>query len=93
MSLRRLFLSLYLALFAGLTVTAGLYFMDTREEYNRLKAAEVRNRRRLDEAERELREQEKILQRLQTDPAYVERIIRRKLGYAKPDEAIFRFED
>ena len=38
-------------------------------------------------------EQEKILQRLRTDPAYVERVIRRKLGYAKPDEYIFRFDE
>jgi len=30
--------------------------------------------------------------RLRTDPAYVERVIRRQLGYAKPDEFIFRFE-
>ena len=27
------------------------------------------------------------------DPALVERIIRQKLGYAKNDEYIFRFED
>jgi cell division protein FtsB len=40
-----------------------------------------------------LHDQEIVLQRLRTDPAYVEKVIRRKLGYAKPDEFIFRFEN
>ena len=46
----------------------------------------------LAEAQLKLREQEKILDRLRTDPAYVELVIRRQLGYAKPEEMIFRFE-
>ena len=33
------------------------------------------------------------LKRLRTDHAYVEKVIRRKLGYAKPEEYIFRFEE
>jgi cell division protein DivIC len=40
-----------------------------------------------------LKEQEKILQRLQNDPAYVEKIIRQRLHYAKPDEFIFNFRE
>ena len=51
------------------------------------------SRRRLAEAEAKLREQEKILERLRNDPVYVEKVIRRRLGYAKPEEFIFRFED
>ncbi|MBP9914392.1 MAG: septum formation initiator family protein, partial [Opitutaceae bacterium] len=34
-----------------------------------------------------------ILDRLRNDPEYVEKVIRRRVGYAKPDEFIFRFED
>jgi cell division protein FtsB len=33
-----------------------------------------------------------MLERLRSDPAYVEMVIRRRMGYAKPDEFIFRFE-
>jgi cell division protein FtsB len=40
-----------------------------------------------------LKSQERVLDRLRNDPAYVDRVIRKKLGYAKPDEFIFRFED
>jgi cell division protein DivIC len=43
-------------------------------------------------AEARLREQQKTLERLENDPAFVETLIRRRLGYVKPNELIFRFE-
>jgi cell division protein FtsB len=92
LTVRRLLIVLYLALFAGLGVGGGLLFYDARGEYLRLVREEAANRRHLAEAEARLHEQETILQRLRNDPAYVERVIRSKLGYAQPDEFIFRFE-
>jgi cell division protein DivIC len=89
----RVITSLYLVLFAGLGLTAGILFLEARGEYNRLKQVEANNRRTLAEAEVRLREQEKILERLRHDPAFVEKVIRRRLGYAKPDEFIFRFQE
>jgi cell division protein FtsB len=85
-------MSLYLVVFLGVSVAAWLYFDDARKEYRHLREVEAQNRMRLDEAERELRREEVILQRLRTDPAYVEQQIRRRLGYAKPDDVIFKFE-
>ena len=70
-----------------------MYFLDAREEYQRLKRLEAISRQRLAEAQAKLDEQEKILERLRSDPVYVEKVIRRRLGYAKPEEYIFRFED
>lgn len=93
MNLRRLLLLLYLALFAGVGVMATLYFADAREEYRQFRMVEARDRQRLDEAESRLKRQEEILRRLRTDPAYVEQQIRRNLGYARPDETLFRFEE
>jgi cell division protein FtsB len=92
-SLRRLVVTIYLLLFLAVGAASGLYFLETREEYNRLREQEASSRRRLAEAESKLREQEKILERLRHDPVYVEKVIRRRLGYAKPEEFIFRFED
>ncbi len=80
-------------LFAGLGVTGGYLFMDARAEYNRLVQVETLNRNKLAEVQARLKDQEKVLDRLRNDPAYVDRVIRKKLGYAKPDEFIFRFED
>lgn len=93
MKLRRFIVGLYLALFLGVAVTSAIFFWQTQQEYDRLKELEAESRRKLAEAEQKLREQERILERLRTDPAYVEKVIRRRLFYAKPDEYIFRFED
>jgi len=90
---RRVILGLYLLLFAGLGVTGGYLFLDARAEYVRIEKVEATNRQRLAEAEDRLRSQEKVLDRLRTDPSYVDKVIRKKLGYAKPDEFIYRFED
>ncbi len=67
--------------------------MDAHAEYDRLRQVEDLNRSKLAEAQERLKSQERVLDRLRTDPAYVDRVIRKKLGYAKPDEFIFRFED
>lgn len=93
MNLRRVIVTVYLLLFLAIGAASGIYFLDAREEYNRLQQQEAASRRRLAEMETKLREQEKILERLRTDPVYVEKVIRRRLGYAKPEEYIFRFED
>ena len=93
MSLRRIIVTVYLLLFLAVGAASGLYFWEAREEYNRLRQQEATSRRRLAEAEAKLREQEKILERLRSDPVYVEKVIRRRLGYARPEEFIFRFED
>ncbi|MCX6945042.1 MAG: septum formation initiator family protein [Verrucomicrobiota bacterium] len=93
MNFRRLIVSLYLVLFIGVGVASGLFFWQTKAEYAQLKQQEAANRRRLAETEAKLKEQEKIIERLRNDPAFVERVIRRRLHYAKPDEFIFRFEE
>ena len=92
MSLRRLIIAFYLLVFLGLAAGSGVFFWQTRREYDRLLEREIRSKQRLSEAEQKLKEQEKILDRLRNDPNYVELVIRRRLGYSKPDEYIFRFE-
>ena len=92
-NLRRLILSLYMVFIVGLGVAGAVYFLEARAEYDRLRAVEAENRRRLADAEARLRIQEKILDRMKNDPDYVEKIIKLKLGYLQPDEFIFRFEN
>lgn len=92
MNSRRLIITLYALLFAGLGVGAGALFLDAHAEYTQLKQAEADGQRRLAEAQARLAEQEKILQRLRSDPEFVEKVIRQRLGYAKLGESIFRFE-
>jgi cell division protein DivIC len=92
-NLRRFIVSIYLVLFVAMGVTGVAFFWQAREEYHQLKLQEAASRRRLAEAEAKLAEQQKIIERLRTDPAYVEKVMRRKLHYAKPDEFVFRFEE
>jgi cell division protein DivIC len=92
-NLNRVITSFYIVLFVGLGLTAAFLFLEAKGEYNSLRKIEVASRQRLAEKEAQLREQEKILERMRTDPAYVERVIRRRLGYARPDQTIFRFQD
>lgn len=92
MKYRRAIITFYLVLFVSVAAGAAGFLWQTRAEYDRLKEIEAQSRARLALAEDRLREQERMLERMRTDPAYVEMVIRRRLGYAKPDEFIFRFE-
>ena len=93
MNFRRIIIGIYLALFLGVAATSAYYFAQTQREYDRLKKLHAESQRKLEAAREKLRDQERILERLRTDPEYVEKVIRRRLFYAKPDEYIFRFED
>lgn len=92
MNLRRLILSLYLVVFLGAAVAAGLFFWDSREEYNRLRRIELQNEQRLADAKEKLAAQERYLERLKTDPAFVEKRIQWRLHYVKPEDSVFLFE-
>jgi cell division protein FtsB len=90
-TLRRLIIAIYLLVFLSAAAASGVFFWQTRREYDQLLESEKASKQHLAEMQLKLNEQEKILQRLRTDPDYVEMVIRRRLGYAKPDEYIFRF--
>ncbi len=91
--LNRLFLVVCALVAAGVLAGLTVVLAQTRAEYERVREVEVQTRRRLAEVETRLAEQEVVLERLRTDPAYVEMVIRRRLGYAKPDEFVFRFDE
>lgn len=43
-------------------------------------------------AKDKLQEQEMYLQKILTDTDFFERVVRQRLGYAKPNEIVFRFD-
>ena len=90
--LHRLVLAVCAVVSLGVLAGLGIVLSQTRAEYARVREAEARVRQRLAEVELRLAEQEQVLERLRNDPTYVESVIRRRLGYAKPDEFVFRFE-
>jgi cell division protein DivIC len=93
MSWGRFFATLYAVLFLALSLFAAVSFLQTYQELANLKTQASESRQRLADAERRLREQERTVRQLASDPQYVEATIRRKLGYVRPDEVIFRFRE
>lgn len=89
---RRLIIWTYAALFLVVGTLSGMFFFRTYQEYARLRQIEVESRQRLGRAQARLEAQKVELERLRSDPAYVRRIIRQQLKYAKPDELIFSFD-
>ncbi len=89
----KLVLGFYAALFVGVALWGITFFVQMQRDLTTSRLQESANQRRLDAAMARLQEQERYLDRLQHDPALVERIIRQKLGYAKSQEFVFRFED
>ncbi len=92
MNSRRLIAALYFVLLTGVGIWVGGMFLEARAEYLQLKQTQAASQAKLAAKEAELREQERILERLRTDPAFVEKVIRKRLGYARPGEVIFRFD-
>lgn len=72
-------------------MTAGFFFMDSKEEYKKLKITEMQNEQRLADAQAKLAEDQKTLERLKTDPAFVQQCIEKELGYVKPESQVYRF--
>jgi cell division protein DivIC len=92
MTFRRSVAAFYALLFVALTHYAGLFFVRTHAEMRALQDREDENRRQLAELKRTSVDHKVMLDRLNHDPAYIERVIRERLGYARPDETVIRFD-
>ena len=90
---RRVIIWIYAGIFIGVGLLSGVFFFQTYQEYAQLRRVEAGTRQKLTLAEQRMKDQERVLDRLRNDPAYVQKIIRLQLRYAKPSELIFRFED
>lgn len=93
MNFSKLILGIYGALFVGVCAWAGVFFVQMHRDYTALKAQETTNQRRLAAAQTRLETQLQYLDQLRHDPVLVERIVRQKLGYAKEQEFVFRFDE
>ena len=93
MNWNKLITALFATLFAGVAVWSGLFFIDLYRDLSLLRAQEAHNRRKLTEAQAKLTEQQNYLERLRRDPALVEEVIRKKLGYVRDGEFVFRFPE
>ena len=93
MNWNRIITGTFAGLFGAVAVYAGMFFLELHRDLNAMQAQEMRNRERLETARARLAEQEAYLERLRNDPALIEQVIRRKLGYVRDGEYVFRFEE
>ncbi len=71
----------------------GSLLLRTHREYRNFKEREHRIEEKLLQARNEFQRKEAYLNRLLEDPEFLERVARERLGYARPDELLFRFSD
>ncbi len=93
MNYSKLIQGFFAVLFTAITLWAAAFFVQMHRDLKTLRAQQAASQRQLVEAEARLKQQEKYLDRLRHDPVLVEQLIRQKLGYAKGEEFIFRFEE
>ncbi|RXK55829.1 septum formation initiator family protein [Oleiharenicola lentus] len=93
MNLSKIINGVFGVLFAGITLWAVTAFVGMQRELKTRQADLATKQRLLAEAEAKLAAQTRYLDRLRNDPALVELLIRQKLGYAKGEEFVFRFEE
>ena len=81
-----LVLVLLIIFFSGLNIR-------TYNELKNFQAEEIRLKQRNLELENEFKRKEAYINRLLVDDEFRERVARQRLGYARPDELLFRFND
>ena len=76
-----------------LVIFLGGLVLKTHREYQNFKARENRIEAKLIQARKEFVQKEAYMTRLIDDSEFLERVVRERLGYARPDELLFRFSD
>ncbi|MGB0335059.1 MAG: FtsB family cell division protein [Opitutales bacterium] len=82
-----------LGMLCVLLVFFGGLVLKTHREYQNFKERENRIEAKLLQARKEFDQKEAYLARLLDDPEFLERVVRERLGFARPDELLFRFSD
>lgn len=91
MNPRQVIATLYVVLFLGCGAGASVLLWDAWGEYKQLKIVEAQTRVKLDAEKARLDAQQKVLERLQSDPVYVEKVLRERWGYARPGDVLYRY--
>ena len=63
------------------------------KEYGQFLEKEIQLRERIEAEKAEYDRQRKYYRRLMNEPEFLEAVVRDRLGYARADEIIFRFEE
>ena len=81
----------------GMLIVLVIFFssliLQTYREYKNFRTREIMIEAKLTQARKEFEQKEAYLTRLLEDPEFMERVVRERLGYSRPDELLFRFAE
>ncbi len=83
---------LFVFLFAAVAVFAGVFLYRDYQHLDYARKEKILLEQRLSGMQAEAAARSNRVAQLQGNPEYVEKVIREKLNFAKPDEVVFRFE-
>ena len=89
----RVIMLMLVGMLSILVVFFGGLVLKTHREFKNFQVRENRVETKLTQARKEFAQKEAYLLRLLEDPEFLERVARERLGYARPNELIFRFVD
>ena len=89
----RILLVLLIVALSGVTTGLVLVWTQTRREYIAFEERRIEMESRLTELKREREAKEAYLRAFINEPAFVERVIRDRMGYVEPGEIVFRFQN
>lgn len=92
MSSARVVNFLFAFLFAAVAVFAGVFLYRDYQHLDYSRKEKALLEQRLAGLQAEANTRSERIAKLNGDPEYIEKVIREKLNYAKPDEVVFRFE-
>ncbi|MCB1119947.1 MAG: hypothetical protein KJT03_00240 [Verrucomicrobiae bacterium] len=72
-------------------VIMAMELYKTRNQLSYLKTRDQEYANKIHAIERDLAAKEEYLDKLLTDPVFLERVVRERLGYTRPEEWIYRF--
>ena len=87
---RALFLMLSV-FFLIISIFFSSLLIKTNREYQHFKLRLARTEAKLNQAQKEFEQKEIYISRLLEDPEFLERVVRDRLSYSRPDEVIFKF--
>ncbi len=74
-------------------IVMGAALLQAYREYKTFETRESELAAELTARSEELRQRQEYLRLVLEDPRFLERVVREKLGFVKPNETIYRFED
>lgn len=72
-------------------VIMAIELYKTRNQLAYLKTRDMEYAVKIKQIEQDLTAKEEYLDKLLTDPVFLERVVRERLGYTRPEEWIYRF--